>query len=361
MVIDSHVDTPTMLLEGIDLGQHLSRGHVDFVRAAEGGVDVMFFAIYTPPHLSGDQAVVHALNLISKTYDAVDSNKDKAAFAYSTGQAEANAKHGLVTVMLGMENASPIMDNMRYLELYYKFGIRYLTLCHNAHNLVCDSAAPMDEEWGGLSPFGRKVVAECNRLGIVPDCSHVSDATFYDMLKYSATPIVASHSSCRALCNHPRNMSDSMIKDLAASGGVIQINFYPKFILQDFADEKFLRLSEEGEKWQTLYRYDLKNEVYRQNYFNIMAELAEYPAPSVKRVVDHIEHAASLVGGGYVGVGSDFDGIEIAPEGLRDISMFPNLVSEMRSRGFRESDIKGIMGDNFFRVLKIAESSASRS
>lgn len=361
IVIDSHVDTPTMLLERIDLGQHLSRGHVDFVRAKAGGVDAMFFAIYTPIDINGEDATVHAIRLISKTFDAVDANKDKAAMAFSSKQISENKKLGLVSVMLGMENASPIHDNLAYLGFFHKFGIRYLTLCHNAHNLVCDSCAPRDEEWGGLSAFGKEVVAECNRLGILLDCSHASDATFYDLLKYSRTPVVATHSSCRALCNHPRNMSDTMIRDLASSGGVIQINFYPKFISEDFADEKFYRLSEEGEKWQKLYRSDLKNEIYRDKYFECMSELQSYPAPSVKRVVDHIEHAIEIGGEQHVGIGSDFDGIEIAPEGLRDISMIPNISAEMKNRGFGKKEIEGVLGENFLRVLKNAESSASES
>lgn len=361
IVLDSHVDTPTMLLEGIDLGQRLSRGHVDFVRASEGGVDAMFFAIYTPPHIKGDEATVHAIRLISKTYDALDANKDKAAIAFSSSMISENKKHGTVSVLLGMENATPIQDNLAYVGFFHKFGIRYLTLCHNAHNLLCDSAAPGNAQWGGLSHFGKEVVAECNRLGILLDCSHASDSTFYDLLKYSRTPVIASHSSCRKLCNHPRNMSDSMIRDLASGGGVIQINFYPRFISEDFGDTAFLKISEEGEKWQNLYRSDLKNEVYRQKYYDCMDKLMSYPAPSVKRVVDHIEHAAEIGGTQHVGLGSDFDGIEIAPEGLRDISMFPNITAEMHARGFKESEIKGILGENFLRVLNYAESSASRN
>ena len=182
----------------------------------------------------------------------------------------------------------------------------------------------MEPEWGGLSPFGKEVVTECNRLGIMLDSSHASDETFYDILKYSSTPVIASHSSCRALCSHPRNMSDIMLRDLASAGGVVQINFYPKFIDNDFADEKFLRLSEEGEKWQELYRSDLYNEVYRDNYFA------------------GIEH---------VGLGSDFDGIEIAPEGLRDISMYGNIRAELQERGYREQEIRGILGGNLLRVM----------
>lgn len=361
-VLDSHCDTPTMLLEGIDLGVRQKRGHVDFVRAREGGVDGMFFAIYSPPGLTEEEATVHAVKLISKCYDAVDSNSTVAAFAFSPEEAFENRKRGLISVFLGMENGTPIQDDLAYLRLYYRFGIRYLTLCHNRHNRICDSCMPASSEWGGLSPFGREVVSECNRLGILLDCSHASDGTFYDLLNCSATPVFASHSSCRALCEHPRNMSDGMIRDLASAGGVIQINFYPKFIDSDFSmDGKFRKLSEEGEHWQDLYRSDLYNVEYRDNYWRIMDELATYPTPSVKRVVDHIDHAVGIAGPDHVGLGSDFDGIEVAPEGLRDISMYGNIAAELRERGYRESDIRGIMGGNFLRVMHQAQKSARSS
>ena len=261
-----------------------------------------------------------------------------------------------------MENGTPIQKDLAYLRLYYRFGVRYLTLCHNRHNQICDSCMPLDAEWGGLSRFGKEVVAECNRLGILLDCSHASDETFYDLLEHSSTPIVASHSSCRTLCDHPRNMSDSMLRDLGAAGGVIQINFYPKFIDPDFAqDEKFLKLSEEGEHWQELYRSDLYNIEYRDNYWRIMDELAVYPTPSVKRVVDHIDHAVEVAGAAHVGLGSDFDGIEVAPQRLRDISMYGNIAAELRERGYGSSEIRGIMGGNFLRVMHQAQKAAQSS
>ena len=361
-VLDSHCDTPTMLLEEIDLGKRQPRGHVDFVRAREGGVDGMFFAIYSPPELTDAEATVHAIRLISKCYDAVDSNSAVAAFAVSPEEAFEHKKHGLISVFLGMENGTPIQHDLAYLRLYHRFGVRYLTLCHNRHNQICDSCMPLEPEWGGLSAFGKEVVAECNRLGILIDCSHASDGTFYDLLKYSTTPIVASHSSCRALCGHPRNMSDAMLRDLGVADGVIQINFYPKFIDSDFAqDERFLKLSEEVEHWQELYRSDLYNIEYRDNYWRIMDELAVYPTPSVKRVADHIDHAVEVAGAAHVGLGSDFDGIDVAPEGLRDISMYGNIAAELRQRGYSSSEIRGIMGGNFLRVMHQAQKAAQSS
>lgn len=360
-VLDSHCDTPSVLLENIDIGKRRKRGHVDFIRAREGGVDGMFFAIYTPPSLEGNEALAHAVRLVSKCYDAVDCNRDKAAFAFSPAHAYGNRRKGLVSVFLGMENGTPIQDDLAYLRLFQRFGVRYLTLCHNSNNKLCDSCMPAVPEWGGLSPLGREAVKECNRLGILLDCSHASDSTFYGLLDCSAAPVVASHSSCRALCGHPRNMSDEMLAALGKSGGVVQINFYPRFIDSDFADDKFRRLSDEGEKWQELYRSDLYNEEYRSNYWRIMDELAVYPAPSVRRVADHIDHAVQIAGADHVGLGSDFDGIEVAPDGLRDISMYRNIIHELENRGYGKQEIRGIAGGNFLRVMDEALRLASTS
>ena len=352
-VLDSHCDTPSMLLEGVDLSIRGNRTHLDYPRVLEGGVDGIFFAIYIPAHLEHKEAVTHSLSLISKCYDTVDCNKDKVAFAFDVEQALENQKKGLVSIFMGMENGSPIGEDLSYLRFFYKMGVRYLTLCHSRHNQICDSCAPLEAKWGGLSPFGVEVVRECNRIGMMVDCSHVSDAAFYDILKFSNAPVVATHSSCRSICGHPRNMTDRMIIDLAANGGVIQINFYPFFIDEDFRNNQQVRgLSQEYDKWQQLYRSDLRNEVYRDNYFALAEQLNKYPTPSYKKVVDHIDHVVSLVGVKHVGLGSHFDGIDVAPEGLRDISKFYKISEELRLRGYSESDISDIMGGNFLRVME---------
>ena len=192
-----------------------------------------------------------------------------------------------------------------------------MTLCHSRDNLICDSCASEVKRWHGLSPFGREVVAEMNRLGMLVDVSHVSDETFYDVLKYSSEPVVATHSCCRALADHPRNMTDDMIRALAEKGGVIQINFYPVFLDDSFHEE----------------------------------DMSIAPRPSYKRIVDHIDHVVSLVGIEHVGIGSDFDGIDVAPEGMENISMMPKVFEEMRRRGYSENDIAKVASGNFFNVL----------
>lgn len=350
-VLDTHVDTPSMLLEGIDLGKQLQRGHVDFPRMKEGGVDGAFFAIYIPKDLNETEAVSHAIKLISKVYDAVDSNKDTAAFAFSAEDADRNKCNGLISVFLGMENGTPIGKDLKMLRFFHRMGIRYMTLCHNADNLICDSAASVDPLWGGLSSFGREVVAEMNSLGILIDVSHTSDNTFYDVLKYSEKPIVATHSCCRSLCSHRRNMTDRMIKDMASEGGVIQINFYPFFLQDGFASPELDKLIEEYEFWQKRYREDLQDEVAQEKYWSISNRLSMYPSVSYKRIADHIDYAVSLVGADHVGLGSDFDGIEIAPDGLRDISFYKVLFDELKLRGYCVEDIEKIAGGNFLRLL----------
>ena len=184
-VLDSHCDTPSMLLENVDLGQRLDRCHVDFHRMKEGGVDGSFFAIYTSNSLTPDAATRRALELISRTYDAVDQNRDKVAFAFSVEEALENKKKGLISIFLGMENGLPIQKDLHMLRLFYRFGVRYMTLTHAGNNDICDSCGPKEKRWGGVSPFGQEVIAEMNRLGMVIDVSHISDEAFYDVIKYS--------------------------------------------------------------------------------------------------------------------------------------------------------------------------------
>jgi len=190
-----------------------------------------------------------------------------------------------------------------------------------------------------------------NRIGMLIDISHTSDDTFYDVLKHSKKPIVASHSSCRSLCSHRRNLSDRMIKDLASCGGVIQINFYPFFLQDGLHNREIDTLIDGMDYWQARFRNDLNDEVAQQKYYSIIERLKNYPSISYKLIADHIDHVVSLVGVEHVGLGSDFDGIEITPEGMTDASCFPVLIEELRTRGYNETDIERIAGGNFLRLL----------
>ncbi len=312
-VLDTHCDTPSEILNSArNLSLDNINVHVDLPKIKRGGVDAAFFALYIPVNFDSepDKAYEYALQMYDKLALSIDENSDLAAFASSKDQALKNKKEGKFSVFLGLENASPLGESLERLNFFHELGIRYITLCHTGNNLVCDSCASDLKRWNGLSPFGRELVGQMNSLGMLIDVSHISDDAFYDVIEYSSKPVVATHSCCRALAEHPRNMSDDMIKALAAAGGVIHINFYPLFL-----DGTLENIS------------------------------------SYQRIVDHIDHVVNLVGIDHVGLGSDFDGIEVTPVGLEDISMFPKIFHELSSRGYSKEDISKIASENLFRIL----------
>lgn len=348
-VLDSHCDTPSQILRLRDMSLDNDHAHVDFPKLARGGVDGAFFALYIPASLDTEAASFHARNLLDGVRRSLNDN---AVLTVSARQALENKKAGRFSVFLGLENGSPIGNDLGELARWYDAGVRYMTLCHSADNQICDSCASKEKTWHGLSSFGREVVAEMNRLGMLVDVSHVSDETFYDVIRHSSKPVVATHSCCRALADHPRNMTDEMIVRLAAAGGVIQINFYPLFL-----DDGFGRvlsesgIMERGEAIESEFIKDPSDPQKRAAWNAVQDELMALPRPSYKMIADHIDHAVSLVGTGHVGIGSDFDGIEVTPEGLEDISMMPLLFDELRYRGYSSSDIEKIAGANFLRLL----------
>ena len=321
MIIDSHVDTPSQLMRSLNPGIDNPKAQVDFPKMKAGGVDGAFFALYTAPEMEPDAATRYALEMLSATYDACEANEDYAALAFSPDDVAENQKKGLISVFMGMENAAPIQESLSLLRTFYRLGVSYMTLTHNGDNAIADSAAE-GKRWGGLSPFGREVVAEMNAMGMMIDLSHASDQTFWDVIKLSKAPVIATHSSCRALCSHRRNLTDEMLKALGEKDGYVGINFYPFFLSDQY---------EEGKPWR----------------------------PGVKEIVDHIDHAVSLAGIDHVGIGSDFDGIEVTPEGVENISQIGVVLDEMRRRGYSESDILKVSGQNlldvFARIIKCSE------
>lgn len=347
-VLDSHCDTPLALIKGSDLSKRLRKGHFDFIRMKEGGLDGVFFAIYTSGSLEPDAATRRALQLIARTYDTVEANSDKVAFALSAQEALENKKNGLGSIFMGMENGSPIQKDLSLLRLFYDMGIRYMTLSHAANNEICDSCASKEKRWNGLSPFGIEVVKEMNRLGMLIDVSHISDDSFYDVLKYSTKPVVATHSCCRALADHPRNLTDQMIKDLATKDGVIQINFYPPFLNSDYGVDFWPLCDAYDEAEEKFKRNPTK---YRKEFRDAEKAMNALPRPSYTEVIDHIDHVVKLVGVKHVGIGSDYDGIEVTPEGLEGVDKLPLLTKELLERGYSNEDIKLILGGNFLRLL----------
>ncbi len=351
-VLDSHCDTPSQILRLRDLALDNDHAHVDFPKLGRGAVDAAFFALYIPSSLQLPEAEDYAWKLLDGLKACVKANSDKAAFACSSSDALLNKQKGLFSVFVGLENGSPIGNYLARMDDFHEAGVRYITLCHSADNQICDSCAPRTHTWNGLSPFGRELVARMNEKGMLIDVSHISDDAFYDVMKYSGKPVAATHSCCRALASHPRNMTDDMIRTLAQNGGVMQINFYPVFLDDSF--RKVLsesRLQEEGEQIEAAFIADPSNLSKRKAWYEIVDSLSNLPRPSYKRIVDHIDHAVSIAGIDHVGIGSDFDGIEVTPDGMEDISKISLVFEEMKSRGYSDDDIKKVAGGNFLKLL----------
>jgi len=360
-ILDSHCDTPSQIMRLRDLSKDNSGAHVDFPKLRRGGVSSVFFALYTSGTMTPDSATRYALEMLSGVYDQVEACPDKVALAFTSEDITRIAASGRTAVCIGMENGLPIQRSLPLLRMFYRTGVRYLTLTHNTDNDICDSASG-GRRWGGLSPFGREGVAEMNRLGMIVDLAHASDETFYDCVRLSKAPVVSTHSCCRALAGHRRNMSDDMLRALASTGGVIQINFYPVFLSDSFAhllDKS--GLDTKADEIEEKFIKDPSDEGKRLEWSRILKELSRLPRPSVEDVVDHIDHAVKVAGIDHVGVGSDFDGINVTPSGLDDISMIGNVFDCMARRGYSDSEIAKVAGENFLRVMKTAESIADKS
>lgn len=350
-VLDSHCDTPSQLLRGRDIGRDNPWGHVDFPKLRRGGLDGAFFALYTQPEKGPDEATRYALQMLAAVYDSVEAHPELAAMAFSPEDGAANQARGRVSVFLGMENGSPIQTSLPLLRMFCRMGVRYVTLCHNRDNDICDCAA-VGTRWHGLSPFGREVVAEMNRLGMIVDIAHASDETFWDCIRVSRAPIVSTHSCCRALAGHRRNLTDDMIRALADKGGVIQINFYPLFLSDRYADALPAELDERAETVEAAFRADPADPEKTAAWVRVQEELKTTWRPGVREIVDHIDHAVRVGGIDHVGIGSDFDGINVPPEGVEDVSMMGRVFDEMRRRGYSEEEVGKVAGGNFLRVWK---------
>lgn len=361
-VLDSHCDTPSQILRHRDMGKDNEYAHVDFPKLRHGGVDGAFFALYVPASLEEEDAFVYACRLMESVDRMLKSSPDQAVLSLSEDQAYRNKRKGLFSVFLGLENGTPLGKSIDRLHFFFDAGVRYITLCHSRDNQICDSCASATGRWKGLSPYGREIIAEMNRIGMLIDVSHISDNAFYDVLDLSTRPVVATHSCCRALSDHPRNMTDDMIRKLAQAGGVIQINFYPLFI--DAGFRKILDSSglvEYGEQIEAAFINDPSDPVKRAAWNKVQKSLNALSRPSFRKIADHIDHVVSLVGIDHVGIGSDFDGIEVVPDGLEDISMMPVLFDELSARGYGSDDLKKIAGANFFRVLSAQTNALSNA
>jgi membrane dipeptidase len=353
-VVDTHIDLPPWIFN--EEYDQSDKGEIDYVRAVEGGLDVAFLAIYTPPSLEGTgRAKLRADSLIDRVNRVISGLPDEYSFVRSTSDVFNNLNTGKVMIALGMENGSPVENNLNNLEEYYDKGIRYLTLSHYKWNHISDSANDPERKWNGLSPFGEELIQSMNRIGMMIDVSHISDSAFYDVIRLSKAPVIASHSSCRYFIpGNERNMSDEMIKELAAKNGVIQINF-ASFFLVDSIFRQMESIEAELENYLQTNHIERASPEGR-SYSRKFIKDNPLGKASVKDAADHIDHVVNLVGVDYVGIGSDYNGVgDNLPVGLEDVSKIPNLIYELLSRGYTEEDIRKISGGNILRVWKEVE------
>jgi membrane dipeptidase len=360
VVVDTHIDLPDRLLKSREDISVLTRtGDFDYVRARNGGLGLVFLALYVPPVLEGSpQAMIRAQALLDVVDAMVERWPDKFGFALSPGDLPAMPQGDRVLIALGLENGAPLDGNPAHVAWFAQRGVRYITLSHMKSNHLCDSSGDVHRPWHGLSPFGKQVVAEMNRQGIMIDVSHISDEAFYDVLRNSRVPVIASHSSCRAFTpGWERNMDDTMIAELAGAGGVIQINFGSSFVRSD------IRALADGEaKAVDAFRAATgagngSNE--EREFVRDYRESHPRPYADVSDVARHIDHVAQLAGIDHVGIGSDFDGLgDQLPTGLKDVSMYPNLLAELLALGYSEVEIAKVCSGNILRVWKSVEDAA---
>jgi membrane dipeptidase len=357
IITDGHVDLPYRLkvkkfrLEREYLGIPISttEGDFDFERAKKGGLDAPFMSIYIPSsyqQTGGAKAL--ADSLIDMVKGITEAHSGKFAFAGTPAEVEANFKLGKISLPMGMENGAPVENDLANVKYFYDRGIRYITLTHGKDNQICDSSYDTLNTWKGLSPFGEQVVKEMNRVGIMVDISHVSDSTFYDVMKLTKVPVIASHSSCRFFTpGFQRNMSDDMLKALKENGGVIQINFGSTFL-----DSTVAKQNEENRK---KLRVALNGLDHRDEAAKPILEEFRKSNPSlyadVETVANHIDRVVQFAGIDHVGLGSDYDGVgDSLPTGLKDVSQYPNLIFVLLKRGYSPEDIEKICSKNVFRV-----------
>ena len=361
LIVDTHVDVPYRLFEEMeDISVRTERGDFDYPRAKKGGLDAPFMSIYVPAALEEEGAKEHAEALIAMVEKFEADWPDKFVVARSRADVEAAFAAGKIALPMGMENGAPVegdLDNLRY---FAERGIRYITLTHSKNNHICDSSYEKEKKWNGLSPFGREVVTEMNRLGVMVDVSHVSDDAFYQVMELSEAPAIASHSSCRKFTpGWERNMDDDMIRRLAENGGVIQINFGSAFLTEEahsvgtgrwaavaqFAQENGLESDDE--------RVQAFEDEYKAAHPPVFADVSD--------VVAHIDHVVQLVGIDHVGLGSDFDGVgDSLPTGLKDVSYYPNLIRALLEKGYSDADVQKVCSGNLMRVWQQVDEVAAR-
>jgi membrane dipeptidase len=359
IVVDTHADTTQRLVfdPKFDIGTRHKEGNIDVPRMKEGGLDAVLFSIWVPSDVTGPIAVKRAFDQIDAVREAVRTHPNDFLLATTAADVRRAAGEKKIAALVGVEGGHMIDDDMRQLRNFHALGVRYMTLTHFKNNNWADSSTDKPRH-NGLTAFGRDVVREMNRLGMMVDISHVADKTFYDVLALTRVPVMASHSSCRAIANHPRNMNDDMLRALAKNGGVIMINYHAAFLSEEFriASEKrsgdvvaaMAALSKKcggNEACSTLEGERLDHQAMAKG---------ELPKVTWEKVIDHIEHAVKIAGVDHVGLGSDFDGATM-PLGLEDASKLPKITEALLKKGYSEQDVEKILGGNILRVMEAAD------
>lgn len=361
IVVDGHSDTAQRLLDdGIDFGQRLRDGHMDLPRLREGGVDAQFFAAWIDPSYAPDRAFARADSLLDAVI-RMTRTVPGIELARTAAEIREIAARGQVAALLAVENGQAIENDLGKLRRFAEKGVRYMTLTWMNSNDWADGSGGENLHFG-LTDFGCQVVREMERLGILVDVSHASDATFWDVLEIATKPVIASHSSTDAFQEHHRNLNDQQLRAIAANGGVVGINFYPAYVDALFAaaaDSVTRAIQPQVDSIVTVYAAD-PGAAQRARDELRAAAFARLPKVPLSRVVDHIDHVVQVAGIDHVGLGSDFDGITATPEGLEDASRLPALTRELDERGYSDEEIKKILGGNFLRVLETAETEMQR-
>lgn len=363
MLVDTHIDVPERLNDGwVDVTRATREGDFDYLRARQGGLNIPFMSIYTPAESEAEGTSYQLANRLIDSVEALAGRAPgKFAIVTTPAEAEQAMKHGLIGLAMGMENGSPLDGDLENVAFFRNRGISYITLTHSLSNQISDSSYDENHRWNGLSPFGREVVAEMNRLGVMIDISHVSDEAFWQVLDLSKAPVIASHSSARFFTpGWERNMSDDMIKALADKGGVIQINFGSSFLTEEamkwyeqFDDARDAYVAENG-----LKENDAEVEQFSKSY----RESHPLPFATLDDVVANFQHVIDLVGVEHVGIGSDFDGVgDSLPTGMKSVADYPNLIEALLKKEYSVEDITKIMGGNLMRVWRAVEEHARKS
>ncbi|HEX4544032.1 MAG TPA: dipeptidase [Candidatus Acidoferrum sp.] len=357
IVVDSHDDTTQRFLDGkFDLGARNSTGSVDIPRMRKGNLGAIFFAIWMPSKVTGPEAVHRALVQIDAVREAVRKHSNDLVLATTAADIRDARKQGKIATLIGVEGGHMINSSLGVLRSYAALGARYMTLTHSGNCEWADSSTDKPAH-NGLSDFGKDVIREMNRLGVMVDISHVSDKTFYDALEVSKAPLIASHSSCRAICDARRNMTDQMMKDLAAKGGVVQINYHVGFLSQEFlnADNNPDLTKALGAEVQKRCGGDegcqmIEGDRVTREY----VEQGKLPHVEWTAIIEHIDHAVKVAGIDHVGLGSDFDGANM-PYGMEDASKLPKITEALLKKGYSEGDVKKILGENTLRLMSEVE------